>query len=402
VAEIFDPLSGQTKTLLAELIGVIDKTFPLPGRFAGRLPRDIAELSGLFTSRRDSRSLSYLGKPNLQSAYLRYFLPWNVFRLCRLLAGLDLPLNDNDTVLDIGAGPLTFALALWISRPDLRNRSIEFICLDRTPSILEAGKKIFEAFSKKNPDAKTTWKITTIRGRLQRNGFLLHRGGKDVFARTVTAEDKPVALVSAINFFNEVFWELSPADRSGRETLTEQSAAVLAAAGGQVLVVEPGIPRSGDVITGLRAALLEKGFEIVAPCLHHDACPFPGGALPGKGKAKWCHFAFDSGDAPETLKRLSDAAGIPKERAVLSFLLTEKNTAPESGAEKTPQKCAARIISDSFRLGSRFGRYACSARGALLVAGSAETMAALESGSAVEVKLSGQKDAKSNALLGEV
>jgi hypothetical protein len=127
------------------------------------------------------------------------------------------------------------------------------------------------------------------------------------------------------------------------------------------------------------------------------------------GKEKWCHFAFDTDDAPAKLHSLSVAAGIPKERAVLSFLLAGGDT---QGA--TPDnRIAVRVISDTFpvqniggRLNdhtARFGRYACSAAGSVLITGSAEEMASTPAGTLLRLALpAGEKrDPKSGALIFE-
>lgn len=137
---LFPPLSPDARRVLDGLPSLIDRVFPLPRRFRRLLGRDVAELSRLLTADRKERGESYLGKPDLLSAYLRYFLPWNLYRLCRLLPALPLTLAGGDAVNDLGSGPLTLALALWICRPDLRPLALEFRCLDRTGTVLEAGK----------------------------------------------------------------------------------------------------------------------------------------------------------------------------------------------------------------------------------------------------------------------
>jgi ribosomal protein RSM22 (predicted rRNA methylase) len=50
-----------------------------------------------------------------------------------------------------------------------------------------------------------------------------------------------------------------------------------------VLVVEPGTPRGHRSVLDARAALLEGGGHIVAPCPHGGPCPLVG--------EDWCHFA---------------------------------------------------------------------------------------------------------------
>ena len=390
---LFPPLPSETKRALFRLPFLIDKAFPVPGRFRPALPANVAELSRLLTSARNERGASYLGKPALLSAYLRYFLPWNIYRLCRLLAALPIELKPGDEINDLGAGPLTLAAALWISRPELRNVPLEFRCLDRTPAALEAGKKLFAALTASGTET-CPWKLICIRGEVKPNGKL-----------SVQLRGKPAALSAAVNLYNELFWNFSPLDFEGLESFTEKQARLLSSltdSAGSVLAVEPGIPRSGEFISLLRSCLIEEGFAPLAPCTHSLSCPFPGGhnGKNAQSKNKWCHFAFDTEDAPEELHKLSAAAGIPKERAVLSFIL-----AGRSSHETKPQKnrTQVRVISDSFPLDSRnFGRYGCCERGAVLVTGSKKNLDAAPSGALPELKLSGKTDAKSGALVAEL
>ncbi|MCL2130521.1 MAG: rRNA methyltransferase, partial [Treponema sp.] len=94
---LFLPPDEAALRILESLPEIVEKTFPVPLRFRAALPRDVSELSGLLTSQRELRGSSYLGKPSLLSAYLRYFMPWNIYRLCRLLSGLPIALKANDT-----------------------------------------------------------------------------------------------------------------------------------------------------------------------------------------------------------------------------------------------------------------------------------------------------------------
>ena len=373
---------------LTRLPHLIDEVFPLPGRFRAGLGRDVAELSRLLTSAREERSVSYLGKPSLLSAYLRYFLPWNIYRLSRLLPSLPLELKEHDVVNDFGAGPLTLAASLWICRPELRNTSLEFRCLDRTPSIMEAGKKFFSALTAALPPVKQgnnpcAWVIKTIRGELKRGGTL-----------SVAIRGKPAALTAAVNVYNELFWDFSRQETDELGRFVEKQARLLSSltdSQGSILVVEPGIPRSGEFISLLRAGLMDEGRTPLAPCTHRSPCPLPGGRLDTGEKAKWCHFAFDTEDAPEVLHKLSAAAKLPKERAVLSYILAG------TGRLK-PEKI--RVISDPFPVGRQWGRYACGESGLILVTGSRQDIEASPSGSLEELALiPGSKDAKSGALM---
>jgi hypothetical protein len=395
------------RSILKRLPGLIDGVFPLPGRFRVGLGRDVAELSRLLTSGREDRGASYLGKPALLSAYLRYFLPWNIYRLSRILPSLPLDLKEHDAVNDFGSGPLTLAASLWICRPELRNIPLEFRCLDRTPSILEAGKKFFSALTAAlPPDEKTLrasapgtcpWVIKTIKGELKRNGAL-----------SVEIRGKPAVLSAAANLYNELFWDFSPMETSAMERFVAKHARLLSSltdSQGSILVVEPGIPRSGEFISLLRVSLMEEGRSPLSPCTHGSTCPLPGGRLETGSKAKWCHFAFETEEAPEELHRLSAAAGLPKERAVLSYILAGPASGEKPRQEKPGEKTKLekiRIISDPFPVGQQWGRYGCAAPGLILVTGSRKDMEASLPGALLELPLAGgSKDAKSGAFVAE-
>ncbi|MDR2143491.1 MAG: small ribosomal subunit Rsm22 family protein [Treponema sp.] len=365
---------------LERLLRIIEKTFPVPGRFRSNLPGDVAELSRLLTSARSGREGGYLSRPNLLSAYLRYFLPWNVFRLYRLfslVSGADSPpeetgdpsgesgdmpggpagpflgLTGGDAITDIGSGPLTLPVALWLWRPELRKLNLEFRCVDHCAPALEAGRKIFAALEA--AENGSSWKIRTIHDSVN-----------------APVHGKKARLVTAVNVFNEICRRDDSASAADKAVKILEK---LCSEEGAILVMEPGIPESGAFIAALRYALLERGTGVVSPCTHEGPCPLPGegrfhkgqGRVPGRaglssrfppavtagGNAKWCHFAFDTAEAPEELHRLSAAAGIPKERAVFSFLLTGK-TGPGGPA-------TVRVISDACPVSGGWGRYGCGA-----------------------------------------
>jgi len=365
------------------------KTFPIPGKFRNKLPSDIAELSRLLTSSRGERSLSYLSRPNYLSAYLHYFLPWNILRLCSLLPKLDLNLSDGDTITDFGCGPLTFACALWITRPDLHNVRLEINCVDRVSSVLEAGKKFFTALSAYENDSAVKWKINIIKKdiNIDRNG---ENRNKNAGNQKETSKSKNSGLVCAVNMFNEMYDRVSHNDTEGLRRMAANAASFLhrEAADASILVVEPGVPQSGRFISFLREAFIELGRAPLSPCAHASVCPMTRENSPRdtRGarhqdsvkykKDKWCHFAFDADGAPKELKRLSAAAKLPKDRLVFSYLLTGSN-APQKSIPSAfqPQSGNIRILSDAFSLPrNRSGRYACSSEGLVLLAGEQYTI----------------------------
>jgi hypothetical protein len=217
-------------------------------------------------------------------------------------------------------------------------------------------------------------------------------------------------LVSALHVFNERFEGIPQADTRALQQAADKTSRLLSSlvtASGSILVLEPGVPWSGEWIAALRSALLKRGQGSYAPCPHQRACPCPG------GKAKWCHFTFNTEDAPSALHTLSTAAGLPKERATLSFLLTgpaEKRQDVPQGEEKT---LPVRILSDRFPVPyrsrmqegdqNRYGRYGCSARGLVLVI-EQESRNSNKSGELVMLTPESpeKRDPKTGALIGDI
>jgi hypothetical protein len=433
---------------MEKLFALTDAVFPVPARFRSRLGRDVAELSRLLTSARGERGASYLGRSAMLSAYLRCFLPWNVYRLVRLLPSLPLALSDGDLVTDLGSGPLTLPIALWIARPELRPLRLVFRCVDRTAAAMEAGKKLFAALASPGREGKTpgsgaaggsagaesglpetAWTVKTIKGDILRRG----RRGEGF------PPDAGSALVCAVNVYNESFGDIPHSDSRALARFAGQEARRLsdmAADGASILVAEPGVPRSGEFIAFLRDALAALGRPAVSPCTHGGPCPFPGGreGRAGEnrpGQRKWCHFAFDTDSSPKKLRDLSADAGIPKERAVLSFLLAggparsmaadKRGTAAGAGKNNAPTsadknnapedpRIAVRVLSDKFPLAEKSaprqaaalsGRYGCSPLGAVLLAGTGAAMDAAPAGALVrcDPPARERRDSKSGALI---
>jgi len=374
----FEILPQETRKTFFSACALIKENFHIPERFRSALPSQIAQLSRLLTNKRGERPLSYLGRPNFLSAYMHYFLPWNIYRLCLLLCSIDLNLSPGDSVTDLGSGPLTFASALWIARPDLRNVPLEINCIDRSAPALEAGNKFFNALrSSVNTD---TWKINLIR--------------YDIDIRRVTHKGNQSALVCAVNLFNEIYESLPHSGTEGLKRIADNAAKLMsniALTNGTILTVEPGVPQSGRFISFLRAAFLETGRQPLSPCTHASDCPF------FNNKKRWCHFAYETFDAPKELQQLSAAAALPKERLVFSYLLT-------ATAKINDMKNKLRVISDAFPLPqNRFGRYGCCSKGLVLLAGERKLIERIHCGSLVPMTADIKGcDVKSGAPIMEV
>ena len=376
----FPPLDGEAQKQLERLGASVETCFPVPGRFSREIYRNIAELSRLLTADRERRKDGYLGSARVFSAYSRYFLPWNVLRLCRLFSSPPLSRvlealfdgKDGAALADWGAGPFSVPLALWIAVPALRDKPLDVYALDHVKNALTSGERLFRAF------AGDAWKVNLRAARLETLPRLA-----------------PARLITAAYVLNELFWKIPQADTAALERGAQKTARRLvlqAAEGGAILIVEPGIPRSAQYLAFLKEAFAREGFFPRFPCPAAALCPMRGGR---KG-AKWCHFTLDTAGAPAALEELSARSGLPKEKATLSFLFLQKG---ETGGR------GIRVISAPFALdGGAAGRYGCAREGLILIRGTPAALRALPPGTLLCAPSSPltRRDAKSGAFIVEL
>ena len=371
---------------LAALPKHLDAAMPMRRQHRHELAGQIRQLSHLLTDERDDLKRDYLSDPAALSAYLRYFLPWNIYRLGVLFSGLALdPGGDNPeaeaTIIDLGAGPLTTALALWMARPHLRRRKLHFICVDRAQRPMRAGLDTLKSLAAKS--GLEPWRFTLVKGSLDE--------------RLREKAD----LVVLGNALNEVLHRGEGALLEDAEVLAAHLTSMLTPAG-QLMVVEPGIRPSAHLLSALRRGLLHRGLKPLSPCPHTGPCP-----MSGRGYTAWCHFNFDAEAAPTWLKKISEDARLTKDNVSLSFLFF---SARGRKLETEPGKSLVRAVSGPFELPAagmdgggqqrRFGQYACSERGLTLLSLPQKHLVPLP-GALLEAAWpeNPAKDAKSGALV---
>lgn len=377
------PESGhEIRAILEKLPAALERVWPLSRIHRRELPRDIRDLSELLTCHRSGLKYNYWQRPAAVSAYLYYFLPWNLVRLCRLLPALPLAqpvLRESlaPLLLDAGSGPLTLPLALWISCPSWRTAPLSLLALDAIKQPLELGKALLEAVAKEN--GYDLWPIKYATGAVE------------ALARLAPCHNQAGAplyplLVTAANVLNELGMD--------QENSPERLLAAwepLWQAGAQLLFVEPGTRLGGSTIMAIREAALESGLDPLSPCTHSNPCPLSSSERKGF-QASWCHFVFAASGAPEWLLKLSRKAGLYKTSLTLSPLLLSKQ---ESQAPRGALPC--RVISRAFPVQNMPCRYACTPAGLTLLPDSKNAV----SGSLCLAVLPPQpaKDARSGAVI---
>ncbi|NDV17991.1 rRNA methyltransferase [Pseudodesulfovibrio sp. JC047] len=361
---LFPNLTHDNAKELERFGNLLKKVWPLKGKHRDHLKYDIRDMSRGLTNERTQRRKEYMTDDKSLSPYLYYFLPWNLYRMSRLFAGLELDIPDGGHIADLGTGPLTAVIALWMSRPHLRNRKLNFTCLDLSPKSMHTGLKLFQAMAGHD----SPWRIKTVKARFS--------------DRLHTKAD----LLIAANAFNELDWSGRTA-RPQAEMLSKHLVNSTKETG-RILLIETGVRLTGRIISEMRTHLLDKGFNPIAPCPHCEECPMPATAQ----GAPWCHFNFSVKDAPCWLTKLAKDARLEKDNVSLNFLYLSQKGCENWGAVRT--------ISEPFKLHGNKGQYACSDRGLTLLDIPAQTRSLFPGQNIVpEWPESPKTDLKSKALI---
>lgn len=430
ITPLFSAPDSFARRALDQLFSVLDDVMPMNGAQKRDLSTACRDLSAMLTTERDALNRPYWTSPRLTSAYLRYFLPWNLVRLAALLPGLDFGrIPDEPLILDAGSGPLTLPLALWISRPDLRRRPVTVVASDTTPHILELGRNIFEGM-RTALDDQSPWTIRTMRASVTQAPHRLY------------ARPGSLWMLSMGNVLNEMEERRAKPGHQITDRMREllESAADMLCENGLILSVEPGTRQGGRLVAHLRKSALggveeepEYGdltsfalreeqndrymdmdddddwdddtddfglpplFTPLSPCPHAGNCP-----MLDRRTTAWCHVNAPAEHAPDFLRELSARAGLDKDSISLSFLLLRKLNDDEAAEEtsapnRRARRVTARIISDAFVVPGYPGRarYACTQAGLALIPASSH----LPPGALCRAWTTPDRDRKSGALV---
>lgn len=386
----FEKLPKDAVNVLENFDQIVQGVRPLNSRQMQNLSKDIRALSHQLTDERETRRAGYMNANQELSAYVRYFSWWNLVRLTRVFSNIPsaaFNLKDGDVILDIGSGPLTVVSALWLSRPELRNKKLTVYTMDISQSTMSVGEDLYLSIAAKSVPSEENslphWNIIRVKGEIG------------------TSLRKKANLITCANMFNELYQK----EHDSPEKIADAQIQHLLSYADErcsFFIAEPGMPVAGRFISLMRERFIKNSHPIVAPCSHQGICPMDGNHARYGGSAKWCNFSFSTENAPKKLLKLSESAGLPKERAVISFIFAGTNQ-ESLKAEKDDKILFADVVSDPIFLPPhRAGFYSCSQSGMiLLVNGSGKK---LKSGDKIKMSMLKntdilEKDKKSGAVL---
>lgn len=283
----------------------------------------------------------YLQEINARCSYIFHYVMPNVQRWLHMYENARMPFLKekyiNPSVLDIGAGPATSALAFLIFFHKQITGEVTIELTDFNLSILKDGKLLLEKFAK---DLNIKVKV-----------FISGGMKKDLHSQV-----KNIDFVLMGNVWNE---GISSHETARNKVLVQwtEDMKKIAKEGTKFLLMEPASRRSSRLLMGMRDFFAEqKIFQIIAPCpagLENKMCVL--NRQPGR---PWCHFGFNALMTP-FLQDATSYANVSHERLSYSYLwLTYK---------KNEIVITARAIGGIMRLNENVGVYLCHSKGRVVL-----------------------------------
>lgn len=380
-------LDKKAQELLENFDRVVQGVRPLNSKQLQKLPENIKELSHQLTDQRSERRLGYMNESVQLSSYVRYYTWWNLVRLTKLFSNLpaeSFP-NKECICLDIGSGPLTLVISLWLSRPELRELNLTWYCLDVSSNSMALGEDVYLSIVAQT--GGTPWKIVRVKGSFGTGTFIKEKAD----------------FITCANMFNELD-QASDMPPEFQSKKYYDQLCLYKNDDCKFLLIEPGVPKSARTICLLRDRFIKENYDLIGPCSHCGECPMNGFKAYTGSSHKWCNFAFSTENAPAKLLKLSENSKLTKDRATLIFIsVVPKKSASDFGGEAISQDSATsvnsannvlvkddnslsvRIISDCMKLhNNTFANYGCSKIGLVLV--SSKNEKAFKSGDLLKIE----------------
>jgi hypothetical protein len=256
-----------------------------------RLAQAILKLSEFYQRRNSSPEIQVTPwrDAETQAAYLAYFFPLNWLRIQRCLQQIPPSFWQGvQNVVDVGSGPGNFQLALKSHAPSFHG---PYFAVETSTAAYQLHLDLAREFHLQLPQ------------------------------RTQRPFVQPSTLVVLSYSLNELGalpeWAIS-ADR--------------------ILILEPSVMAQSRSLMSLRQTLLERGYNVVAPCTHREGCP-----LLLRSKTDFCHDRFFI-ELPDWLEQLHRHLPMQNRSLTLSYLVVSKS---HDGLIGHDRQGRARVIGDT-------------------------------------------------------
>ncbi|MBL8039394.1 MAG: methyltransferase domain-containing protein [Nitrospira sp.] len=293
-------------TVSPEILDAIHVNVERVGLSNRELAQAVVELSRMFTKDRDGLNGSYLNDRFLGTAYLQYFLPVNLAKIQVLLDEMPTPeVNKGFSVLDLGAGPGTGALAVldWWHQRKLPY-TLSVTAIDGSAEALRQARQLWDRYCQAASIGAAS--LQAYGGDLERRVWL-----EQVKPRA------PFDLIILANCLNEVCTDAHE-PTAMRTGLIVESLSLLASHG-TVMIVEPALRGTSRGLFHVRDRLLqERSCTVYSPCLHELSCP----ALVKPDD--WCHEER-AWEPPVIIQEIGESVGFIKDALKFSYLLLRKD-----------------------------------------------------------------------------
>lgn len=155
-----------------------------------------------------------------------------------------------------------------------------------------------------------------------------------------------------------------------------------------LFIIEPSTQTAGRKLLELRQQLINKGFQIWAPCLHQLACP-----LLTQSKTDWCHHRVGF-NSPDWFQEIEKHLSMKNKTITFSYLLARKHK-PKVTGDLTH---AARLVGDPLYEKGKTRQMICrsSEREFISILDREKVELNLDRGEIIEIPLEAEK--KSNEL----
>jgi len=309
------------------------------------LAADVLRLSRLLTKERGSLAAAYLRDEGLRRAYVRYFLPANMYKIHIPLTELSLHAKnllskERLRVLDIGAGPGTSLLGVmeFFGR-QAQKPSLEFTAVDAVPENLREAEALFQEYRNGHPINAS---LHTVKATVERLEHHLE-GGFDIIVLS--------------NVLNELF----PGDAKKTAKRAEVLKNVLdrhLGPDGSCVIIEPALRETSREMVEVVCDLLAEGFTIYAPC------PERAFRAVLENPRDWYHEDVPW-DPPALIREIDKLIGLRKDSLKFSYAVLRKDGLSLADVHGTD---SCRIVSEPLASKGKIEFYLCGPGGRLRVA----------------------------------